>query len=180
MADIMLDLETMSTKNNAAIIAIGAVAFSEHDGISAEFYHEISLESCQKHGLHIDANTVLWWIAQSKDAQDKFKDNSQADSLECGLIAFSEFCGKHLTGQIWGNGSTFDNVILRNAYEVTSNEYPAAFWNDACYRTVRGLNPSVEFNRVGTYHYALDDAKTQALHLIKILNNKTRFDSANS
>ena len=166
----MLDLETMSTKNNAAIIAIGAVAFNEHDGIVAEFYQEISLESCQDHGLHIDANTVLWWISQSKDAQYKFKDNSKADSLLLGLIAFHKFCGKHLMGRIWGNGSTFDNVILRNAYELTHLEYPTDFWNDACYRTVRGLNPDIEFERFGVYHYALDDAKSQAMHLIKILN----------
>lgn len=169
MKDIMLDLETMSTKNNAAIIAIGAVAF-DNTGISAEFYREISLADCQGLGMHIDADTVLWWLSQSKDAQSKFKNNSNSCSLNKALIEFASFCYNQKAGQLWGNGSTFDNVILRNAYELINLDYPVKFWNDACYLTARGLNPDIEFERVGIYHYALDDAKSQALHLIKILN----------
>jgi inhibitor of KinA sporulation pathway (predicted exonuclease) len=31
------------------------------------------------------------------------------------------------------------------------------------------LRPSIKLERVGTHHNALDDAKSQALHLMKIL-----------
>ena len=33
MLQVMLDLETMSTKSNAAIVSIGAVLFSKDDGL---------------------------------------------------------------------------------------------------------------------------------------------------
>lgn len=169
MTDIMLDLETMSTKSNASIIAIGAVAFNEN-GITSEFYKEISLKSCADKGLDIDANTVTWWLNQSKEAQSKFFKNEEAIPLEEALKMFSEWFEFQGGSTIWGNGATFDNVILRNACEVCGVDYPVKFWNDMCYRTVKSLNPDIDFKRVGVYHYALDDAKSQALHLIDILN----------
>lgn len=46
MQDVMLDLETMGTDANAAIIAIGAVEFDIQNGeIGERFYAVIDLES---------------------------------------------------------------------------------------------------------------------------------------
>lgn len=172
MSDIMLDLETMSTESNAAIIAIGAVSFS--DKIESEFYTEVSLNSSVDSGLHICPKTVLWWLSQSKDAQDKFKKNNKAPSLHDALLSFSEWAAIQKVGSIWGNGATFDNVILRNAFQNAGLEYPIPFWADACYRTVKNMNPAIELDRVGIHHCALDDAKSQALHLIKIFEAMKR------
>ena len=47
MKHIMLDLETMSTASNAAIVAIGAVEFEPETGkLGREFYCNVSLASC--------------------------------------------------------------------------------------------------------------------------------------
>jgi hypothetical protein len=63
-------------------------------------------------------------------------------------------------------------VILRNAFEKCDIKYPVSFRNDLCFRTLNHFTKSqIEWgNRVGTYHNALDDAKTQMNHFIKILN----------
>ena len=37
------------------------------------------------------------------------------------------------------------------------------------YRTLKNLLPYIEMERVGEHHNALDDAKSQALHAIKLL-----------
>lgn len=50
MNDVMLDLETMSTNPNAAIIAIGAVAFNKKDGVVDRFEIQINLESAIQSG----------------------------------------------------------------------------------------------------------------------------------
>jgi exodeoxyribonuclease VIII len=42
------------------------------------------------------------------------------------------------------------------------------FWKDRCYRTIKNCYPDVPFDRRGTHHNALDDARSQALHLIAI------------
>lgn len=170
MTDIMLDLETMSTKPNAAIIAIGAVAFNE-SGIVDKFYIQVRLSSCKELGLDIDPNTIIWWMKQGDEARSKFFDNGSALDLISALDSFSEFYLKH-GGAIWGNGATFDNVILRSAYEAVGQDAPWPFWVDSCYRTLKNMNPFIELKRVGTHHNALDDAETQAIHLIEILKSK--------
>ena len=44
---LMLDLETMGTKSNSAIISIGAVEFDILTGKTGrEFYRNVSLQSC--------------------------------------------------------------------------------------------------------------------------------------
>ena len=70
---------------------------------------------------------------------------------------------------IWGNGAAFDNVILRTAYERLGLKAPWNFWDDRCFRTVKALHPEVEYVKSGAAHNALDDAKNQALYLMKVL-----------
>jgi hypothetical protein len=72
----------------------------------------------------------------------------------------------------WGNGSTFDNVILRNAFRACNYEPPWSYWNDRCYRTLKSQHPDVKMARTGTHHNAYDDAVSQANHLLQILSTK--------
>lgn len=166
--DIMVDLETMGTGYDAAIVSIGAVAMSnaEDDGVAAEFYVPVSLQSSMDHGLAVSAGTIMWWMEQSEPARIALIDS--AVPLQKALQLLTEFIlkangGDHTTVKVWGNGATFDNVILRNAYKACGMEAPWKFWNDRCYRTLKALHPEVKFpDRGGVHHNALDDAIYQA------------------
>jgi hypothetical protein len=70
---------------------------------------------------------------------------------------------------VWGNGASFDCVILGNAYRAVGDEPPWKYFNERCYRTAKAMLPAVPFERIGTHHHALDDAASQAQHLIKML-----------
>jgi hypothetical protein len=70
--------------------------------------------------------------------------------------------------QIWGNGADFDNVILSSAYRNTGHVTPWGTYKNRCYRTIKSANRHVAMARTGTHHNALDDAKSQAQHLIRI------------
>ena len=163
--NIMLDLETMGNNPNAAIVAIGAVRFS-FEGLLDEFYVPVDLSSCVDAGLVMDASTVLWWMNQSDEARSYITQNGVP--LSRALGEFSDWIGKNPI--VWGCGADFDNVILSNAYHALSLPLPWKFYNNRCYRTLKSLNKHVKMNRVGTYHNAVDDAKSQALHLIDIFN----------
>ena len=164
MNNIMLDLETMGNTSNSAIIAIGAVRFNED--VIDRFYEVVDLKSCTDVGLEIEPSTVMWWMQQSEEARDKFK--AEAISLNEALIKFAKWIGEDAI--VWGNGAAFDNVILANAYRKILYPQPWKFWNDRCYRTVKNLHPEIEMERVGTYHCAVDDAESQARHLMRILS----------
>lgn len=168
---IMLDLETMGNNSNSAIIAIGAVAFDD-DKVTSKFYEEINLQSAIGHGGVVDGGTIMWWLRQSNEARLAFENNDNATHLMVALSKFSNWYKEVDGEQVWGNGAMFDNTILGNAYKNNSLEVPWKFWNDMCYRTVKGMYKHIKLERVGTYHNAVDDAESQALHLIKILKSK--------
>jgi hypothetical protein len=166
---IMVDIETMGTGPNAPILSIGAVAFNA-EGIHKEFYTTCNLQSTVDSGAIIDPNTVMWWLRQDAIARDALEDcQDSATSLTTALKDFVTFIDpkSSLLRGVWGNGATFDNVIIQQSCKRVGVEaWP--FWLDKCYRTVKSAYPTVKMQRVGTHHNALSDAKSQALHLIDI------------
>lgn len=164
-AHIMLDLETWGTGNNAVIISIGACKFTT-DEIIDNFHVAVDPKSCQAHGLEIDPETILWWLDPERDEARRNWLAQERIDIGSALLGFQMWCGESRTAvAIWGNGSTFDNIILRSAYAATGLEYPFRFWQDHCYRTMKQLTPDCAIVREGTHHNALDDAISQAKHL---------------
>ena len=163
---IMVDLETLGTNSNAPIISIGAVAFNMKEIVS-EFYANVDFDSAVKMG-DVDGSTVAFWFKQEKEAREKFFDGAQMSLFEA-LSKFYDFVNSidSLEG-VWGNGASFDNTILVNAFTKSGMNSPWPFWKDRCYRTLKNEFPEVPFSRVGVHHNALDDAKSQATHLIEI------------
>lgn len=160
--NIMLDLETMGTGSNAAIIAIGAVRFDFQ--ITDQFYEVVDLQSCVDAGLEIEAQSVLWWMKQSDQARREFERPGVA--LVETLKMFADWIGSDAL--VWGNGAAFDNAVLANAYRKVGLKQPWDFWNDRCFRTVKAMYPWIKMERSGVHHNALDDAKSQAELLIRI------------
>lgn len=178
MQHIMLDLETMGTGPNAAIVAIGAVEFDLTDtggALGSTFYQTIGLAAAMHHGGQVDANTVLWWMKQSDQARAMFQQGQDGDPSEHPwvLSRFAEFMCSLGTDankvRVWGNGASFDNVILASAYRRAGLALPWNGFNDRCYRTVKAMQPDLKLQRTGTHHNALDDARSQARHLIQVL-----------
>jgi len=166
---VMIDLETMGTRPDAPIVAIGAVAF-DANGVIDTFYRVVSLSSAVSAGAVISPDTVMWWLQQDDAARAALVANDGCDpwAIDAALIDLRPFIEDFADAGVWGNGATFDNVILSEAYKRSSWETPWQFWKDKCYRTVKGMYPEVKLERSGTHHNALDDARTQALHLIAI------------
>lgn len=180
--NVMLDLETWSTSPNAVITSIGAVKFvinsdNTRGKIDDEFYCRINPQSCIDVGMEMSADTILWWMNQSAEARSEFQKPNR--SIQLVLNDFSSWMSDEPKNiNVWGNGSDFDNVILANAYKACKLPLPWKFFNNRCFRTLKNLYPDVEPTVVGVKHNALDDAKSQAHHLIDIITyiNKTSVD----
>jgi hypothetical protein len=173
--DVMLDLETLGTAPGCAVLSIGAVAFDQYGGqLGPEFYEVISRASCRKHGLIEDEDTLAWWSKQSSQARQVLADAEASTAQGLGgvlvkLTGYLQKFGKRDL-HIWGNGSDFDQPILAACFRVVKYPLPWLYYNNRCYRTLRSLAsiPGAA-PRQGVYHNALDDAKTQALQAINIL-----------
>lgn len=182
---LMVDLETMGSGPDAPIVSIGAVYFDPSTGnTGAEFYQVVSLESSMSFGMKPDASTIQWWLKQSSEARsailvDEAMGLRETLELLADFIAENAANGSH-TVQLWGNGCSFDNVILRRAYALTETPFAVPFWNDRDVRTMVelgksvGINPRFDIPFEGDMHNALSDARHQVKYVSAIWQHLTK------
>jgi len=192
--DAMIDIETLGTGSNAAIVSIGVVAFNARGaepvldyecyyGMDCDCYYGIwsdSLEEQQKDlNREINIDTLIWWMKQSDEAREVFNvDTRKATPVSGYLKDLNAFIMRTCVPdvRVWGNGAAFDNVILRNMYEAAGVKPFWKYSNDRCYRTVKNMVPDLLQNMElkptefeGVRHNALHDAKNQARRLQEYL-----------
>lgn len=173
-AHIVLDLETLSTQPNAVVASIGAVALTAHGNFVSEFHVAVDTGAPQ-HLRHVCPNTVAWWEQQSEAAKLGSVSASNPMLPHQALEAFTAWVQRHADSKkvkAWGNGSSFDNVILSSLYaDYPELVRPWAYWNDRDMRTVLDLYPQAkdvgEFE--GVKHDALYDARHEAKQLAAAL-----------
>ncbi len=179
MTHFVIDLETMAKAAPAPIVAIGCVRI---DGlaITGERYWQIDLASAMACGGVPDASTITWWLQQSDEARREIDGRTQGLELPRALEQLAEFMAVPVGDSlVWGNGATFDNVILRRAFDDCAIGAPWPFWCDRDLRTILGLFPEAKAREFqGVKHHALDDARHEALQLIDALRmaDKARRD----
>ncbi|WP_338013412.1 exonuclease [Escherichia coli] len=184
---LMIDLETMGTNTNAPIVVIGAVFFDPQTGeIGPVFYIVISLTDAMNTGAVPDGGTIKWWLKQSSEARAAILTGQV--KLKDSLSRFREFINEYSDEkfvQVWGNGATFDNAILRTSYERLDIPCPWRYHNDRDVRTIVELGKTIGFDArttipfEGVPHNALDDARHQAKYVSaiwqKLIPNQADF-----
>nr|WP_289508664.1 exonuclease [Escherichia coli] len=181
---LSLDLETMGKNPDAPIDSVGAVFFDPQTGeMGPEFSKTIDLETA---GGIIDRGTIKWWLKQSREAQSAIL--TDEIPLNDALLQLREFIDENsgeFFVQVWGNGATFDNVILRRSYERQGIPCPWRYCNDRDVRTMVALGLVMDFDArttipfEGERHNALNDARHQAKYVSaiwqKLIPNQADF-----
>lgn len=179
MKHVMIDLETMGLRPDAAIVSIGAVRFERCLGedlsndikVLDKFHTAVSLRSCTSLGLTTDQSTVDWWQKQSAEARSSWQQDG-APTLPDALSAFNAWVlqsGPASAIAPWGNGADFDLVLLKSAFNAIGADPPWRYYNQKCYRTIKSIFQVAELPRDGVYHNALDDAVHQTTVLRQIV-----------
>lgn len=168
MYDIMIDIETLDTLPTSTILSIGAVLFDiSKNKIIDTYYQNICPESCLKNGLTICPETVDWWKKQRIEAWNCLLVDRL--SLDEALVNFVDWMSGNKI-RVWGNGATFDIVILENAFRACKIKVPWKYSNVRCYRTINSMFGSKIKSFEGIKHNSLDDAIHQTKRLLTILN----------
>lgn len=171
---IMLDLETMSLKSNAAIVSIGACANDGRPDLSLNVY----LTSSAAAGLNVDPDTMLWWIKAGKEVQKALIHETR--TLEEALTSFSDWLGTNLEDpskgvecELWAKPAAFDVVILGSAYAALGKRVPWHYRAPRCLRTALALAPHIDSMQPESdfKHTALNDAKYQMGQLEQVLKH---------
>jgi exodeoxyribonuclease VIII len=176
----MVDIETMGTVPNGAIVAVGAVAFDAEKVYESNdngwWYTVISLEENEKLGRKFSASTIKWWLQQSDIARESIL-SPDDDELRIALNGLGNFIRTNTRGKrgVWANGVSFDLAILRHAYAQLSIPIPWHYRQECCMRSIRHLLSYVsegcglgwrvqnnELTKPEVPHRAIDDAIAQA------------------
>ena len=155
--DIMIDIETLSTKPNATILNIAAQAF---DPFSTTFYEQqfyTRVDTEDQDGRDIDDGTMEWWAKQGADAQEEAFGEDNRMLLKESLEQLTKICWN--ADRIWANGIAFDMTILEDAYKSFGMPIPWQYYKVCDARTVYKMNPDRE--RLGNSHHALEDVILQ-------------------
>jgi len=162
--NLMIDLETLSTEPNAAILSIAAKPFL-HSEPRETFYMRLDPLQYDAYSpaYSVCQDTINWWDKQHPAARREVFGGTE--SILTAMTAFSFYCIS-LDAQIipWSKGSDFDLPILANAFDQCNIPIPWKYDDHRCFRTLDKLMsknwPTEPFK--GTKHSALDDAIHQA------------------
>lgn len=172
---VMIDLETLSTTHNAAIIQLAAVQFNPMTGaILNKFNAHIYTESCLLVGMDISKSTVDFWRKQEVAAQNMILFAENKKPLNEALLEFKQFLnsiGDFNDVVLWGNGPAFDLSKLAAAYEMCGMEKPWKYSNERCVRTLSAFAPWLKYEMqfTGTKHDGLADSEHQIKYVNTIL-----------
>jgi DNA polymerase III epsilon subunit-like protein len=194
MTHVMVDLETLGTAPNAAIIQLGAVKFALEGpevvaqrvpGVVDNFFEAtVAAQSAIFAGGSVDPDTVAWW--RQRPEQTRAVVESDAERLCVVLSRFAHWLGD--VEALWAHGASFDVPILESAFRSLGLSVP---WRYTKVRDTRTLFWAAESlsnwkrPRRETAHTALADAVAQAEDVrqawraLKKLNEfKAGFNSA--
>jgi len=179
--DIMIDLETLATSPDAAILTIGAVKFDPFgDDISEpdceKFYVKVDLDSCDRIGLITNDATIAWWSNQSKEAQEEaFSPDGRIDIVDA-MNQLYKFCWS--AKRVWSHGAGFDIIICEHVYRKIQKAVPWNFWQVRDTRTLFDIGIDPKRPPV-LKHHALEDAWNQAVgvqNIFKRLRTASSMD----
>lgn len=161
----MIDLETLDILPTAKIVSIGAVIFDpRYNAMGGEFYEELDFKA--QTNRTSSADTIAWWKKQSVEARKSLKGTAD---LKATLEALATFLPYKC--RVWGNGPTFDIVILEDAYRSFNMQIPWDFWNIRDMRTIKDIYENERggfgWSNKTVAHNALLDAIDQAKNVNK-------------
>ena len=167
--EVMIDIETLDTRESAVVLSIGAVAFDPRSDTHAATLHvHLDPEPQIRHqGRTISPSTVLWWLKQSDSARKGIAEAFR-ETPSAALGDLQQFIEEFGAVGVWGNGAMFDNAILISLADSIGMPRPWSYKLDRCYRTLKNIVPVEPAAFEGTEHNALDDAIFQTRHLQQI------------
>lgn len=160
--DVMLDLETLSTRPEGVILILGAIKFNpfEIDSFGETLYIRIDVDEQTAKGRHVCENTMGWWLKQPTDVMEEALSETDRVSISDTLKRLNKF----LVGvnNIWAQGPIFDIGMLENMYRGENTPPPWQHWQISDSRTLFKTHGDPRVVGRDNLHNALADCVYQA------------------
>lgn len=176
---VMIDLETWSTRPNAAISQIAVMPFEMTK--RGRIYNDKCFNAyviMQDNVGVIDQGTINFWMKEGGAARLKLIEGIENEGVTCAealqrLIVWPKETG--IQGfeswgdveAVWSNGAAFDQPVLENAFNQHGLPAPWHYQTSRCCRTVTALKGKItDIDCTGMVdHFAPDDCLYQIMQL---------------
>lgn len=155
---VMLDLETLGTRPDCAIMTLGAVKFDPFDQDREPgpgIYLRMDIEEQLALGRTVDDSTIEWWAQQDARVRTEAWEGGERSSI----LELKQELNRFLVGvdDIWSQGPVFDIAILEDLYRSQNWGFPWYFWQIRDSRTLfKATNYKLESKRDQAHNALLD------------------------
>lgn len=183
MTHIMIDIETMSTQADGAVLSIGLCEFHPNTGIGRTLEVRNTGEAQREIGRHFDPNTIAWWGRQSPEARAKLIEEPIFDKAKDMMLPVAAFIKNSASSQwdrnVWAKSPTFDLILMRDLAKQVDVKWPGHFAREYCVRTMLMIAKARGWHDILAMepeiaHGALSDAVHQAEQMIEIMRRLKR------
>ena len=156
------DLETLGREPGCVVLSIGyAVADTDGGEVTESGILYPNVQEQIDHGMHVCADTIRWWVAQSPEAQrGTFIEGNHQEPVKQALVTLSRVFQP--CSFVTGYGSTFDVGIIEATHRRFGVPTPWNYRGVLCLRTMCLTTGTVIDRTTGDKHNSEHDAMNQA------------------
>ena len=169
---IIIDIETLGRRNNAAITQVGIIPTDKNFNALDQYLIQIDPNVWNTCDRTFTGETLLWWMKQTNTPVSKFPTqiaNSYKDLVEKINYIFRIYNTEDSI--IWTKGS-MDLFCLKDLYEYFNMDIPWKFWQPRDIRTAKEIIKDWKICKNTNLHNALEDAFIESKELqINLIKN---------
>lgn len=158
--DMMIDFEALGVSGDSVVLSIGIVLFDKDGKIHEELYKEFDPRFQILDGRTVNNDTIGWWRRTNKKEFARLLVNGKDDIAEALPRMVRMLREKYAIDKVWSRHPMDFEII--NSILSEKDQFP--FYTFADCST---LDEFVKMDRKNN-HNALDDAKNQAVQVIRM------------
>ena len=170
---IIIDIETLGRRNDAAITQVGIVIADETFSILDKYLIQVSPEAWNTCNRTFTGETLLWWMEQKNSPISNIGTSSAYNSYYAAMSALNGIFKRYNTDDtiVWTKG-TMDLFCIKDLCEYLYMSTPWKFWQPRDIRTAKEIIKDWKVCENNNTHNALNDALTELEELKINLSKK--------
>ena len=159
---IIIDIETLGRRNDAAITQVGIIPTDENFNALDQYLIQVDSNVWNTCNRTFTGETLLWWTQQKNTPVSKFPTqiaNSYKDLVKKLNYIFSRYTTEDSI--VWTKG-TMDLFCIKDLYEYFDMDIPWKFWQPRDIRTAKELIKEWKVIKSKSANIILHDALNDA------------------
>lgn len=158
---IVIDIETLGRRNDAAITQVGIVLADENFDVLDQYLIQVAPDVWNTCNRTFTGETLLWWIQQKNTPVSNTPTHSVCSYKDLVDKLYKTF-RRYNTEEtiVWTKGS-MDLFCIKDICEYLNMETPWKFWQPRDIRTAKEIIKEWKTIKNENAHNALDDAITE-------------------